>query len=92
MKIENHHIIFDTGTYVHISRGIIGISITPGELGAFEGYEGQFYEPGRKYKGKPDLTSEECVELAEYMMDQWESFLVYHRKIANESVPPSTAY
>lgn len=91
MKIEDNSVIFNTGTKLCISSGIIGLRLTPGEVDVFYGYGGNLSN-GRIHEFKPVLTPEECVELAEYMMDTWESFLVYHRKIVNESVPPSTAY
>jgi len=67
MKIEGDEVIFSTGTRVQANDGVIGIS-SPDEYGwdVREGYDGHL--------GSDNLTKEEKVELAEYMICLWQEF------------------
>lgn len=63
MKIDGDDLIFSTGKKVYANNGIIGISPS-GEIS--EGYDGDI--------DTENLTPEEKLELANYMLVKWESF------------------
>ena len=68
MKVKGDDIIFSTGKVVYANNGLIGLS-EPDELGweVSEGYDGKIY--------CDDLTKEENIEMANYMIDLWCKFL-----------------
>ena len=65
MKIKDDKVIFSTGKEKYANNGIIGLSP---ELDITEGYDGGFEED------EDDLTKEEQIELAEYMIEAWARF------------------
>jgi hypothetical protein len=63
MQIQNNRIIFLTGKRIYSNNGIIGLSP---KLEVTEGYDGDIEIE--------DLTKEERLELAEYMLKKWTEF------------------
>ena len=64
-KIIESKVIFESGKETYVNRGIIGINP---ELDISERYD---YETGQD---EPPFTKEECVELADFMIDLWQKF------------------
>ena len=64
MIIENDTVTFSTGRQVYANGGIIGLAPN---LEVTEGYDGDI--------AFEQFSSEECIELAEYMIGQWQRFL-----------------
>jgi hypothetical protein len=72
MKIEGDTVTFSTGRVVDVNRGIIGID---DELGVTAGYDnGWFYEGYTEPDDNYYLTPAERIELADYMILQWQRF------------------
>lgn len=65
MENKGDDLIFSTGTVVYANRGIIGISE---ELSVYGGYDNGIEEE--------ELTKEELIELADFMIERWQSFKV----------------
>ena len=63
MQIGQNHLIFLTGKNLYANRGIIGLSPT---LELTEGYDGEIEAQ--------EFSSEECIELADYMIKKWSEF------------------
>jgi hypothetical protein len=62
MKIEGDYLIFDSGKEISANNGIIGIAGSS----VFEGYDGIIF--------LEDLTKAERIELADYMIAEWQAF------------------
>lgn len=75
MKIEGDDVIFSTGTVKYANNGFIGLS-PEGDVS--EGYDGGFFSSD---DFTPDLTPAECVELAEYMILEWQAFRENYKEI-----------
>lgn len=74
MKIEGDKVIFSTGKTRGANCGIIGLSPRMDVSG---GYDGGFYNgpDDEEWRDEDErLTKEELVELAEYMIEQWQKF------------------
>ena len=74
MKIEGDNVIFSTGLEKYTNKGIIGLTPT---LSVMHGYDGYFYEPKEEWMDEEDyegLTNEEQIELADFMIEQWQKF------------------
>lgn len=78
MKIENEYAVFSTGKKIACNCGLIGIN---DKLAIADGYDGGFSCPygDPNYEWSKDeeyptqfLTKEETVELADYMIGQWQ--------------------
>ena len=72
MEISEDKTIFSTGKEVYTNCGIIGLSLSDpadSDWQVSEGYDGGFGGYCTE-----DLTSEERVELANYMIDLWQQF------------------
>lgn len=67
MEVDRDNLIFSTGKFRYANNGIIGLS-EPDEDGweVTEGYDGGI--------DINDLTKEEKVELADYMINLWQRF------------------
>ena len=63
MRRDGDEIIFSTGKRVYAHRGIIGLDSA---LNTYEGYDGGFEDN--------KLTSEEKLELANYMIAAWNEY------------------
>jgi hypothetical protein len=79
--IKDEKAIFSTGREREINCGIIGLTL--GGEGAFEevaeGYDGIFYRPQQEWEETNDLyelTAQEQIELADYMISAWKIFKV----------------
>ena len=74
MHIEGDSVIFSTGRRRYANNGIIGIApdmeITEGSDGGF--YRGKDQESWRSPAEL--LTTAELLELADYMIEQWQQF------------------
>jgi hypothetical protein len=75
MKIEGDKVIFDSGRERYAHCGIIGLSP---ELSVSEGYDGGFWHEAEKSWRDDTLTPEELLDLALYMIGQWQEFLRKH--------------
>lgn len=68
MKLnENHDYVLSTGKVVHCNLGIIGISEFRGCIELYEGYDSELDD-------ERDLTKEEKVELADYVISLWNKY------------------
>jgi len=67
MIIKRDDVIFSSGKVVYANRGIIGLSM-PGEYGweISEGYDGRI--------DIDELSKQERIELADYMITLWQRF------------------
>lgn len=71
MKIIDNNVIFSTGKEKYAHVGIIGLSP---ELEVFNGYDGPFHMPEALDFEEERLTKAEQIELAEYMINEWQKF------------------
>jgi len=74
MKIEGDMVVFSSGRTRGASCGIIGLAPN---MEVSEGYDGGFYSgaDGEDWKDEGDeLTKQDLVELADYMIEQWGKF------------------
>jgi hypothetical protein len=83
MKIEQDHIVFSTGKRLEVAWQTIGIKLTGNEdagdkITIHEGSSGPIYLPGESFFTKNALTKEECIELADAMIDRWRQFRSQH--------------
>lgn len=69
MKIEKDSIIFNSGKERYANFGIIGISPRGGVFG---GYDDSFWYS--ECDESEELTTEERIELAKYMILEWQKF------------------
>ena len=73
MEIKGDTVTFSSGRTRYANNGIIGLCP---DLTVSEGYDGGF--PIESYEwNKPDendLTKEDCIELADFMIAQWQKF------------------
>lgn len=70
-QIKNQTFIFSTGRRISAQRGVVGISPS---LGVFQGYS-DILIPSEPFLDDNDaLTNQECVELADLMIEQWQAF------------------
>ncbi len=69
------NVTFSSGKVCETNGGIIGIDPS---LKVFEGYDGDFFDATRDPEDRIDfgcdLTSAEQIELADYMIGQWQQF------------------
>jgi hypothetical protein len=77
MKIIGDKAIFSTGKELYAFSGIIGISPI---LEITYGYDGGYYLGEENDFFKSDLTSKECIEMAEYMIEKWQEFRTKYEK------------
>ena len=70
MRIEGDKVIFSTGKTRYANCGIIGLSP---RMDISEGYDGGFYNG----PGDEELTKDELIEIADYMVEQWKKFKSY---------------
>jgi preprotein translocase subunit Sec61beta len=73
MKIEGDKVFFNSGIVKYAFEGIISIY---DDDKLVYGYDGTFaYLPGYWDEDEEDiLTPDECVEIADYMIKQWQEF------------------
>lgn len=73
MKIEGDNVIFSTGKVRSVNGGIIGLSP---DLDITGGYDDGFYSKDMEdfYEDSEKLTKEELIEIADYMIKQWQKF------------------
>jgi len=71
MKIEGNYIIFSTGKTRYANGGIIGLAP---DMEVSEGYDGEFYNGDGWRDEEESLTKAELVELADFMIEQWQKF------------------
>jgi len=78
MKAIKGKLIFSTGKVMHANCGIIGLSASNEvdySRSVFVGYDDHIPLPEENWvKEKDRLTSEECVELANEMLNRWIAF------------------
>jgi hypothetical protein len=65
-KVENGELFFSSGKVVKAYAGVIGLS--PDCERAYGGYDQDIHEEN------DELTSDEKIELADYMIGQWQKF------------------
>lgn len=65
MKIEGDYMVFSTGKEAYAYAGVIGLDPV---LHVFGGYDDSVYEYNN------DLSKAERIELADYMIEQWQKF------------------
>ncbi len=70
-KIKDQSLIFSTGRRVSAQRGVIGISPS---LEVFQGHGGILIPSEPLLDDNDSLTNQECVELADFMIEQWQAF------------------
>lgn len=84
--IDADNLLLSTGTSLYANCGIIGIDP---DLTLSHGYDGPIYTPARHIEGEDiddgiddgidnDLTSPECIELADYVIERWTKFKQKH--------------
>lgn len=72
MKYNDGNYILSTGRDIYANCGFIGIN---NEMELSEGYDGGFTMPEDDWiEFEYRLTNAECVEIAEYMIGQWQKF------------------
>ena len=79
MKLtDTNKVTFSSGKKIYAYGGIVGIDE---DLVVYGGYDQDFYDPTADYSWKTDpgenaqeLTDEERVELADYMIERWNDF------------------
>lgn len=74
MKAEKDILTFSSGKTVYANRCILGLSLAgPNEL--FYGFDGYISLPNYDWQlPESRLTAEECVELADAMLQRWAAF------------------
>ncbi len=70
-KIKDQTLIFSTGRRISAQRGVIGISPL---LEVFQGHGGVLIPSEPFLDDNDSLTNQECVELADFMIGQWQAF------------------
>ena len=91
MRIEGKKIIFSTGKIKYANNGIVGLSgasLITNEWDIFDGYDGILFNGDPHYndyveKDDDDLTNDELVELADYMVDLWKKFKESRKDLTN---------
>ena len=68
--IKEQTLIFSTGRRVWALRGVIDISPA---LEVFQGHDG-ILMPDEAFLDNNALTDAECIELADFMIGQWQAF------------------
>lgn len=81
MKIEWDKVIFTTGKIRYANGGIIGIDP---KMEVTQGYNGEFYDINY-LRDEEELTKAELIELADYMVSQWQKFRTLHESNAELS-------
>lgn len=72
MKIIDGQAVFSTGKIMYANLGIIGLSP---ELDVYQGYDGYFDVHKNDWDDdEPVLTKTEKIELADYMIAEWQKF------------------
>lgn len=73
MKISGNKVLFSTGREKSANCGIIGLAP---DGNVTDGYDSEFYSKDDAEWMDPEdiLTAAERVELAEYMIEQWQRF------------------
>ena len=74
MKIGRDEVVFNTGKTRYANGCIIGLGP---DMEVSEGYDGVFYSGPDNEELKDEdkrLTKAELIELAEYMIEQWQNF------------------
>ena len=82
MRIEGDKIIFSTGKIKYANNGIVGlsgVSLITNEWDIFDGYDGILFNGDPHHNDHieiedDDLTNNELIELADYMIDLWKKF------------------
>lgn len=74
MKVEGNKIYFSSGTAEHAYEGIIGIN---SNLHAYEGYDAPLCMGS-------DLSKDDSVELADYMISLWQKFKEKHQGVSHD--------
>jgi len=79
LKFDSETLTFSTGKTINVNLGIIGLSVT-GEV--HEGSDGPLFIPNGTWCAlqRYYLTTEERMELGEYMFNRWYAFFneAYH--------------
>ncbi len=73
MEIKGDTVTFSSGRTRYANRGIIGLSP---DLTVSEGYDGGFQTEPYEWDepDESDLAKEDRIELADYMIAQWQRF------------------
>ena len=73
MEIKGNKVLFSSGRTRYANQGIIGLSP---RLTVSEGYDGGFRTEIDEWDDpdENDLTKEDRIELADYMIAQWQKF------------------
>lgn len=71
MIIKDQTLIFSIGWYISAQRGVIGISPS---LEVFHGHGGALIPSEPFLDDNDSLTNQECIELADFMIEQWQAF------------------
>lgn len=71
MKYEDGQMIFSTGKRRSANGGILGLTT---EYEVTEGYDGTFWSRVESEWTDEPLTPAERVELADYMLERWQTF------------------
>ena len=72
--------VYDKGSLLFSSgkrfwaEGVVGIDIDPGGFGICYGYDGGIATPDSTYWSDTELTADECVALADFMLSRWAAF------------------
>lgn len=76
MKAEKDILTFSSGKTVNANRCILGLSLrNEDECYLFDGYDGGISLPEDDWQlPESRLTAEECVELADAMLQRWAAF------------------
>jgi hypothetical protein len=69
MRIEKDKLIFESGKIVQPYQGIVGIN---NRFDITEGYDG--YIRDTQLESETELSKEELIELADYMIGLWKRF------------------
>jgi hypothetical protein len=87
MEIKGNTVTFLSGRTRSANRGIIGLSP---DLTVSEGYDGGFQiEPCEwDEPDEDDLTKEDRIELADYMIAQWQKFKDKQTDVEGGAVAP----
>jgi len=71
IRIKEQNLIFSTGRRISVQRGVVGISPS---LEVFQGYGGILVPTEPFLDDNDALTDQERIELAGFMIKQWQAF------------------
>lgn len=81
MKTEKDSLVFSTGKKMYANCAIVGLCPGSDETVVFTGYDDGIGLPEQPFNDLNALTPDECVELADAMIERWGRFMVKYKQL-----------